>query len=135
MMNEHTTKAFDIDLQELTRLVAEMGGLAEKQIADSVDALAARDIDRAASVVAADVAVDRIQHEIEERSVLTIARRQPVAVDLREVVGALRVANDLEEGQNVVVLFADGGSKYLSAGLYTTPMDELEAAMEERVWW
>jgi hypothetical protein len=35
----------------------------------------------------------------------------------------------------VVVLFADGGSKYLSAGLYTTPMDELEAAMEERVWW
>jgi hypothetical protein len=48
---------------------------------------------------------------------------------------ARRVAGDLDEGQNVVVLFADGGSKYLSAGLYTTPMDELEAAMEERVWW
>ena len=48
---------------------------------------------------------------------------------------ARRVAADLDEGQNVVVLFADGGSKYLSAGLYTTPMDELEAAMEERVWW
>src|SRR5205807_1006102 len=48
---------------------------------------------------------------------------------------ARRVAADLEEGQNVVVLFADGGSKYLSAGLYTTPIDELEAKMEERVWW
>jgi cysteine synthase B len=49
--------------------------------------------------------------------------------------GARRVAADLEEGQNVVVLFADGGSKYLSAGLYTTPIEELEAKMEERVWW
>jgi [CysO sulfur-carrier protein]-thiocarboxylate-dependent cysteine synthase len=48
---------------------------------------------------------------------------------------ARRVAADLEEGQNVVVLFADGGSKYLSAGLYTTPLEELEAKMEERVWW
>ena len=48
---------------------------------------------------------------------------------------ARRVASNLEEGQNVVVLFADGGSKYLSAGLYTTPIHELEATMEERVWW
>ena len=47
MMNEHTAKAFDVDLQELTRMVAEMGGLAEKQIADSVDALATRDADAA----------------------------------------------------------------------------------------
>jgi phosphate transport system protein len=75
MMNEHTTKAFDVDLQELARMVAEMGGLAEKQIADAVDALAKRDI---------------------EQAVLTIARRQPMAVDLREIVGALRLANDLE---------------------------------------
>ena len=52
MMNEHTAKAFDIDLQGLTRLVAEMGGLAEKQIADSVDALATRDGARAKRVAA-----------------------------------------------------------------------------------
>jgi phosphate transport system protein len=96
MTNEHTAKAFDIDLQELTRMVAEMGGLAEKQVADSVDALAERDIDRAQRVVTSDGAVDRLQHEIEEKAVLTIARRQPMAVDLREVVGALRVASDLE---------------------------------------
>jgi phosphate transport system protein len=96
MMNEHTAKAFDADLQELTRMVAEMGGLAEKQIADSVDALAERDVDRSQGVVASDVAIDRLQHEIEEKAVLTIARRQPMAVDLREVVGALRVASDLE---------------------------------------
>src|SRR5262245_38728979 len=96
VMSEHTAKAFDIDLQELTRMVAEMGGLAEKQVADSVDALARRDAERAQATVAADPGVDALQHEIEEKAVLTIARRQPMAVDLREIVGALRVANDLE---------------------------------------
>jgi phosphate transport system protein len=96
MMNEHTTKAFDVDLQEISRMVAEMGGLAEKQIADSIDALAKRDAERAKRVVAADVAIDALQRDIEEKTILTIARRQPMAVDLREIVGALRVANDLE---------------------------------------
>jgi len=96
MMNEHTAKAFDVDLQDLSRMVAEMGGLAEKQIADSVDALAKRDSDRAERVIGADAAIDVLQREIEERSVLTIARRQPMAVDLREIVSALRIANDLE---------------------------------------
>jgi phosphate transport system protein len=95
-MPEHTAKAFDVDLQELTRMVAEMGGLAEKQIADAVDALARRDADRAQRTVAGDPSIDALQAEIEERAVLTIARRQPMAVDLREIVGALRVANDLE---------------------------------------
>ncbi len=42
-MSEHTAKAFDTDLQDLSRMVAEMGGLAEKQVADAVDALAKRD--------------------------------------------------------------------------------------------
>jgi phosphate transport system protein len=96
MMNEHTAKAFDVDLQDLSRMVAEMGGLAEKQIADSVDALATRDSGRADRVIGSDIAIDNLQREIEERSVLTIARRQPMAVDLREVISALRIANDLE---------------------------------------
>jgi phosphate transport system protein len=94
--SEHTAKAFDVDLQDVTRMVAEMGGLAEKQVADAIDALAKRDTERAKRVVAADSAIDSLQHEIEERAVLTIARRQPMAVDLREIVSALRIANDLE---------------------------------------
>src|SRR4029079_11819807 len=96
VMPEQTAKAFDVDLQELTRMVAEMGGLPEKQIADAVDALARRDADRAQRTVASDPSIDALQAEIEERAVLTIARRQPMAVDLREIVGALRVSNDLE---------------------------------------
>lgn len=96
MMNEHTAKAFDVDLQDIARMVAEMGGLTERQMAESVQALAKRDLDRARRVIAADAAIDALQREIEERAVLTIARRQPMAVDLREIVSALRVANDLE---------------------------------------
>ena len=96
MTDLHTTKAFDVDLQDLARMVAEMGGLAEKQIADSVTALARRDTALAQRITAADTNIDALQSEIEEKAVLTIARRQPMAVDLREIVGALRLANDLE---------------------------------------
>ncbi|MBT1513345.1 phosphate signaling complex protein PhoU [Bradyrhizobium sp. SRL28] len=96
MASEHTAKAFDSDLQELTRLVAEMGGMVERMITESVDALVRRDVPLGKRVVATDVEIDRLQHLIEERAVLTIARRQPMAIDLREIVGAMRVATDLE---------------------------------------
>jgi phosphate transport system protein len=95
-MPEHIAKAFDADLEELTRMVAEMGGLAEKSVADAVDALDKRDTRLAARVIERDTTIDELQREIEERAILTIARRQPMAVDLREVVAALRVCNDLE---------------------------------------
>ena len=95
-MMEHTLKAFDADLQELARMIAEMGGLAERQIGDALDALNRRDTLLAQDVIAADARVDSLQHQIEEKAILTIARRQPMAVDLRDLVGALRVSNDLE---------------------------------------
>jgi phosphate transport system protein len=93
---EHTAKAFDADLHALARHVAEMGGLAEKQIADAIAALTRHDVGLASDVIARDANLDAMQQKIEEKSVLTIARRQPMAVDLREIVGALRVSNDLE---------------------------------------
>jgi phosphate transport system protein len=96
ILSDHTAKAFDTDLQELNGKVAEMGGLAEREIADAIQALTRRDADLAKRVVASDPNIDALQQEIEEKAILTIARRQPMAVDLRDVVGALRVANDLE---------------------------------------
>src|SRR3954454_12299065 len=96
MMNDHTAKAFDADLHEITRLVSQMGGLAEKQIADSIETLSRRDVGEADRVVSGDKEIDKLQSTIEEKCVLTIARRQPLAVDLRQIVGAVRIANDLE---------------------------------------
>src|ERR1700735_4792862 len=112
---DHTAKEFDIDLQEITRGVAEMGGLAERQISDATRALVERDTDLAEHVIATDPTIDAMQHEIEEKAILTIARRQPMAIDLREIVGAMRVCNDLERigdhakhiGKRVVALDLD----------------------------
>ena len=87
---------FREELEALQGRLLEMGGLAEKQIADAVSALAKRDSALAQRVTQADANIDTLQHEIEEKAVLTIARRQPMAVDLREIVSAMRVAVDLE---------------------------------------
>jgi phosphate transport system protein len=95
-MSEHTVKAFDSELHELTRRITEMGALVVKQIGDAVSSLAHHDVELARRVIAADADVDRLQREIEENAVLTIARRQPMAVDLREIVASLRVATGLE---------------------------------------
>ena len=95
-MVEHTARSFDADLQQLARRIGEMGVLAEKQITDAIEALVKRDIALARQVITTDDRVDELQREIEEKAVITIARRQPMAVDLREIVGALRISNDLE---------------------------------------
>jgi phosphate transport system protein len=95
-MSEHTTKAFDVELRELTRMVIDMGNLVEKQTADSLDALVHRDWTLGQRAIEADPKIDALQQEIEKKAVLTIARRQPMAIDLREIIGALRIANDLE---------------------------------------
>jgi phosphate transport system protein len=93
---EHTVKAYDRELDTLERLIAEMGGIAEKMVSEAVDALANADTVLAHQVVAADPRLDALQREIEDLAVMTIARRQPVAVDLRELIGVIRVAGDLE---------------------------------------
>src|SRR5260370_27539584 len=83
--SEHTTKAFDSDLQELARAMAEMGGLAERQIAEAIEALTTRDSERAWRVINADATIDNMHLAIEERPADTIARRQPLAIHLRQL--------------------------------------------------
>ncbi len=125
MTNEHIAKAFDVDLQELTQKAAEMGGLAEREVADAVAALVRRDTELATKVISTDVTIDALQREIEEKAILLIARRQPMAVDLREIVGALRVCNDLERigdlakniGKRVAVLDGDFSPQKLIRGV------------------
>ena len=95
-MIEHTLKAFDKELDAIERRIAEMGGIADKMVIDAMDALANADTTLAHQVVATDPRLDALQREIEDMTVMTIARRQPVAVDLRELIGAIRIAGDLE---------------------------------------
>ncbi|GGC93516.1 phosphate signaling complex protein PhoU [Chelatococcus reniformis] len=95
-MTEHTVSAFDTELSSLRSTVVEMGGFAEKMVEDATRALVRRDPDLAQTIIAADIRLDNLQREVEERAILTIARRQPMAVDLREIVSAIRVAGDIE---------------------------------------
>jgi len=104
-MSDHIVKSYDQELRELRNMIAEMGGYAEKSVVESVDALIKRDVVRAQNVITLDTAIDRLQRAVEERAVLIIAKRQPMALDLRELVSAIRVSNDLERigdlGKNV----------------------------------
>jgi phosphate transport system protein len=95
-MTDHTLKAYDKELEILERKIAEMGGIAEKMVIDAMDALVHSDAVLAHAVIASDDRLDALQREVEETAILTIARRQPMAVDLREIIGAIRVAGDLE---------------------------------------
>lgn len=95
-MTDHISRTFDQELDGLRRLVAEMGGLGERMLADATTALLREDAKRAQSVIATDPRLDELQRKIEDTAVLVLMRRQPVANDLREVMSSIRIANDLE---------------------------------------
>ena len=96
MANDHIVKSFDEELSRLNQLIAEMGGLAESQLATAVDALSRRDSKLAANVVAQDARVDALENEVDAFAVRMLALRQPMANDLRIIVGSIRIAADLE---------------------------------------
>ncbi len=95
-MTEHIVRSYDADLEGLRRSLAEMGGMSERMLGDSTVALVRGDTKLAQKVIASDQRLDALQRDIEERAVLTIARRQPLAVDLRELISAMRLASDIE---------------------------------------
>ncbi|MFA7413641.1 MAG: phosphate signaling complex protein PhoU [Rhizobium sp.] len=96
MSTSHIYSAFDEELKYLMRRISEMGGLAEQMVADSVRALVNGDVALAQKVISDDAIMDSAEREIGDKAIVTIARRQPVASDLREIIGTLRIANDLE---------------------------------------
>lgn len=95
-MSDHIVKAYDDDLAALKSMLSQMGGLAEEQLAKGIGALISRDTRLADTVIQADEKLDAMELAVEEKAVLTIAKRQPMAKDLRDVLVSLRIASDLE---------------------------------------
>src|ERR1700685_1389331 len=95
-MTEHTVKSFGEQLEALAALVAQMGGLAEAQFAAAIEAIARRDSVAAESAVGGDARIDQIQQQVEDRALKLLALRQPMAVDLRETLAAIKIAAELE---------------------------------------
>jgi phosphate transport system protein len=95
-MAEHIIKSYDEELRRLHNTLTQMGGMAESQLAAAIEAVVKRDPDMAAEVVEADGRVDALEQEVGQLVVRLLALRQPMAVDLREILGALKIASDLE---------------------------------------
>jgi phosphate transport system protein len=96
MSEQHTVQTFDQDLELLGRKIAEMGGIAEKMLSDAMDSLVDYDSALAQLTVDSDHRLDTLQREVEDLGIQTIARRQPVAMDLRDIIAAIRISGDLE---------------------------------------
>ncbi|MDX2158942.1 MAG: PhoU domain-containing protein [Hyphomicrobiaceae bacterium] len=93
---EHIVKSYEAELAQLDQKLSQMGGLVEGLLGNSVQALERRDPGLAASAIANDRLIDDLQREIEEMAISMIARRQPMALDLRQIVATLTGAGDLE---------------------------------------
>ncbi|MEO9336535.1 phosphate signaling complex protein PhoU [Mesorhizobium sp. SB112] len=95
-MGEHTVTSFDEELEQIDRLIREMGDNAGSMVADAIRALLSSDSALGQRVVSEDAIMDAKQRELDDRAITLIAKRQPMAQDLRAVVGAIRMAGDLE---------------------------------------
>lgn len=96
MEKNHIVKSFDSELNELTHIIAQMGGLAEDQLANAIKALVRRDADLAAKVIVQDARIDELELEADDQALRLLALRQPKAVDLRAVLTSLKTATELE---------------------------------------
>ncbi|MGX7876668.1 phosphate signaling complex protein PhoU [Mesorhizobium sp. ORM6] len=115
MQSVHIMSAYDEELKYLSKRIAAMGGHAERMVEQAVAALVNADPGLAQKVIRDDAVLDDGQREIDDKAIIIIAKRQPMATDLREIVGAIRISADLERvgdlGKNVakrVVAVTDG---------------------------
>ena len=95
-MSEHIVKSFAEQLDALSKGVAQMGGLVEAQFTNAIEAIAKRDTSLAEVAIRTDERVDRLQQSVEELALKVLALRQPMAVDLRSTLGAIKIASELE---------------------------------------
>ena len=115
MQSVHIVSAYDEELKYLSKRIAAMGGHAERMVEQAIQALVNADPGLAQKVIRDDIVLDEGQREIDDKAIVIIAKRQPMATDLREIVGAIRISADLERigdlGKNVakrVVSVIDG---------------------------
>ena len=96
MEHDHIVKSFDEDLGRIDAIIAEMGGLAERQLAQAIEAMVKRDTELAEQVIQSDKRIDDLEMQLDDHAVRLLALRQPMAEDLRLVISALKMASNLE---------------------------------------
>lgn len=96
MTGEHIVTAYDKELRQLNSTIIEMAGLTEAQVDAAIQALVNRDPDLAYRVIDGDDRIDELNYEVDTQAMQLLALRQPMALDLRNVVAALKISADLE---------------------------------------
>ncbi len=104
---KHTSSHYEKELQAIKDGLIFLGALTEKAIVEAMTSLAERDADRARSVIADDDEIDRLDTDLEERSIKILALRQPTAIDLRFITTAIKITGHLERIGDMAVNIAE----------------------------
>lgn len=119
------SRHFDQELTEVRELLLEMASRAEAQLRSAIDDAKAKDTQSALKTIGRDREVDDLELEIEEKTIQLLARRQPMAVDLRSLVAALKISTDLERVGDHAVNIAQCARR-LAEALPIPEMNELD---------
>ena len=109
MSRDHTVRSYDQELNLLKSKISEMGKVAEAQLAKAVEALATKDSKLAVNVIYSDIQVNELQAAVDRLTVNMLAMRQPMGIDLRHIISALKIAAELERIADYAVNIAKNG--------------------------
>lgn len=124
-MSEHIVKSFHDQLEALSTGIVQMGGMCETQLANAIEAVMRRDVALAEQTVAMDIRVDQFEAQVEQQAIRLLALRQPLALDLRETLAALKISADLERigdlaknvAKRTMVISSEAPDAHLMQGL------------------
>ena len=112
-MAERVVRHFQEELDHLKTRLLEMGGLAEDRVRAAVESLVTRDTDMVAEVLSGDAPINQLHIEIDSRCFTLLALHQPMAVDLRAIVAAVKINTDLERVGDLAINIAEAATRYL----------------------
>ena len=127
--SEHIVKSYDDELQLLNNTIIEMAGLTEAQLAGAIQALTNRDAELAYRIIDDDDRIDDLNYEVDTQAMQLLALRQPMALDLRNVVAALKISADLER----IADYATNMARRTIPLIETTPMGPVSRCNSRRV--
>jgi phosphate transport system protein len=112
-MAERVVRHFQEELEQLKNRLLEMGGLAEERVRTAVDGLVSRDLTLVQQVLQGDGPINQLHIEVDNRCFMLLALHQPMAVDLRAIVSAVKINTDLERVGDLAVNIAEAVTRYL----------------------